>query len=454
MLRVVEFRPRHPGRRVRAQRRWPAFHQRGRKSRQPAQYVQSYVVSEYAWLKVGVSAGDRNPFLATFYLNGVPVGEAIAQPMETKYACLKVPIGAVRFARRQAGGGPPVPSDNVIEMHPFPGTGIVVGPCMGYESCGGDAGVLSLSFEAVSPIVMVHGIRAGPDTFDQFVGPFRSARFPYKAVRVGSGEIPTVGEGLLRQRVGEVATEFGAKHVHIIAHSKGGLWSRAFITDTSRIPSNSTVSVMSLSTLTTPHQGSVVADGVMTGHLRLGSLADGLALLNWDNIRDLPVGLMAGYNREPRNRLPDTMSVDGAVNKLICNTYSADANLNHNINSFGYGTIEANEGEGFFLQGGLLYAYLQQWKRVDTTTDAQGRTRLQAIPNARPYPLNDMMLTLESAQYAPRCQHVVLLQPVVDGATFSMSFANNHTTVKNAANALVLLWTVDLRTESVLRIRE
>ena len=53
-----------------------------------------------------------------------------------------------------------------------------------------------------------------------------------------------------------LAAEFGAKHAHLVAHSKGGLDVREFLAST--IPPN--FGVLSLTTLSTPHHGSVGAD--------------------------------------------------------------------------------------------------------------------------------------------------------------------------------------------------
>src|SRR5204862_2296448 len=62
--------------------------------------------------------------------------------------------------------------------------------------------------------------------------------------------------GLLATLVSAKAKEFGARHGHIIAHSKGGLDTRDFLART--IPAN--FGVLSLITLSTPHHGSVGAD--------------------------------------------------------------------------------------------------------------------------------------------------------------------------------------------------
>jgi hypothetical protein len=65
----------------------------------------------------------------------------------------------------------------------------------------------------------------------------------------------------LKQYFRDGAAEFGAKGIHVIAHSKGGLDTRAFLAyHAKELKEESGIHVLSLSTLTTPHHGSVLAD--------------------------------------------------------------------------------------------------------------------------------------------------------------------------------------------------
>ena len=64
--------------------------------------------------------------------------------------------------------------------------------------------------------------------------------------------------GQLKQRVEEALVQTGASKVHIIAHSMGGLDSRRMIVDLGMADK-----VASLTTIGTPHRGTILADHVL-----------------------------------------------------------------------------------------------------------------------------------------------------------------------------------------------
>jgi triacylglycerol lipase len=71
-----------------------------------------------------------------------------------------------------------------------------------------------------------------------------------------NGETDSNGQALARL-IGFLRDEYGVMRLHIVGHSDGGLWSRSAITQDDAY---SGVEVLSLTTLGTPHTGSLVAD--------------------------------------------------------------------------------------------------------------------------------------------------------------------------------------------------
>jgi hypothetical protein len=65
--------------------------------------------------------------------------------------------------------------------------------------------------------------------------------------------------GTLTKPIPDAAAEFGSDAIHIVGHSKGGLWTRAFLEDS--LPSLSKpLRIISVTTVDTPHPGSINAD--------------------------------------------------------------------------------------------------------------------------------------------------------------------------------------------------
>src|SRR5262249_58080376 len=109
--------------------------------------------------------------------------------------------------------------------------------------------------DALAPVIMVHGNGQGDDgnggrfwdgsvldsqdangVWSRLQMPqnvtdsFKAAYIPYdNSISMPSNPIATHGR-LLAQLVPAKAAEFGAKHVHLICHSKGGLDLRDFLT--------------------------------------------------------------------------------------------------------------------------------------------------------------------------------------------------------------------------------
>lgn len=122
---------------------------------------------------------------------------------------------------------------------------------------------LSAEFEVAAPYVLAHGISADESTWEEGSAPgvMRAldergvlyTRFSLGTGQSGNGRVAT-NAAELQTRIQAWLDEHKADRVHVIAHSKGGLDTQGL---QARAPK---FKLLSLSTLSTPHRGSVAAD--------------------------------------------------------------------------------------------------------------------------------------------------------------------------------------------------
>lgn len=169
-----------------------------------------------------------------------------------------VDIGLVRFATR-IPNSTPIPGVNIVRIEGNSGQIISIFNQTENDGIFGTA-FATLEFSSMAPIVLVHGIQTGPwwwgphpSTVDpclvkphhaQFDGGFNfiqtlqtaAAPFVCKAVQIqgedsdGSGDASISDGGRqLTAILDQISAEFGTNHLHFIAHSKGGFWTRAVL---------------------------------------------------------------------------------------------------------------------------------------------------------------------------------------------------------------------------------
>jgi len=165
----------------------------------------------------------------------------------------------------------------------------------------------------------------------------------------------------LRARVNEVLQATGAQKVHIIAHSMGGLDARHMIID-----KGMTDKVASLTTIGTPHRGTVLADHVIDhgGFL----LQEGLRpVINLDGFQDLRTGPCAEFNRRAEH--------EEATNAVVYQTYSSFEELHMVFAPLVPSWIFIREQEG--RNDGLVSVTSQAWKRELIANDGRRKTVVQ-----------------------------------------------------------------------------
>ncbi len=120
---------------------------------------------------------------------------------------------------------------------------------------------VAIEFDASYPFVLAHGISADASTWDSTVSPGVLATMDQSGVLYTRFSTPdpdgsvAANSGFLKGQIQNFLDTVKADKVNIIAHSKGGLDSQAVAK-----LSPPAFEVLSLSTLSTPHRGSVVAD--------------------------------------------------------------------------------------------------------------------------------------------------------------------------------------------------
>ena len=164
-----------------------------------------------------------------------------------------VPVEYIKFPSSRPTTGKPTAVDNEIRIDID-----TANAATGRESWCTDIDWAELKFDAMAPLLFVHGIAAQKDTWEPAItGYLNSNLIPYERINlVANGAVDTNGKLLSTQALLE-ANRFGAKHAHLVVHSKGGLDSREYL---SKYYDPKSLTILSLATLDTPHWGSVHAD--------------------------------------------------------------------------------------------------------------------------------------------------------------------------------------------------
>jgi pimeloyl-ACP methyl ester carboxylesterase len=299
---------------------------------------------------------------------------------------------------------------------------------------------VAIEFEATPPYILQHGISANESTWEGAAAQGVIAaleergvlftRFSLGAAASGNGSV-AANATELNTRITDFLKPLKGDKVHIIAHSKGGLDSQALQA------MGPEFQIVSLSTLSTPHLGSVAAD--------LSLIQKQEADDKVNNGTD-PNGFAASYvgtwtfGQGPQlpglrdlSTYAATAALTSGLRNNISNTFTmgADADLN------GDNDLTTNESAGLF-PGVAHYAAERAWLVLRdfssapmTLTTVPGylwgtRTVLTYTTNVAPQPQpNDIVVTLNSANPGY-------------GTPLGNSAAN-HSTVKTGVNVNTIL---------------
>ncbi len=262
----------------------------------PSAAVANGIVSQFAYLQVLVEATLGIPGVGGTQIrvvfNGTevftpkpsdayypPNNGFIGYPSGPPLTCFQIPISLVRFATRVSGGAPQ-PGVNSIKI--FADNPNATETC---DDCSLFTGAGTLSFDAMAPIVLVHGWRGGPWNWESptanprvcpsdpknssnggpdFVQALKDANAPFDcSIKIDPQATTDEGAAELFNKLPAILSSFGTRHLHLIAHSKGGLFSREFLQKNAESDPTAQIGVISLTTLETPHHGSVLSDTVV-----------------------------------------------------------------------------------------------------------------------------------------------------------------------------------------------
>ncbi len=417
-----------------------------------------------------------SPIFDSIEVNGCPAGQLTSEQNRTVKNKLKVPVSCLKFGVYQGNGNPPTPGKNKIRI-----TGRIQADKNGQPDCGNDARdpfirSIYLEIKALHPVFLIHGIDTDISTWSDrgFINTFREKFVPqqmlFQQTATGpllsgagwpmfpDGEIPRTGR-LVANSIQRAAAEYGANRVHLVSHSKGGLWSRHFMTDALR------VGVYSLTTLDTPHRGSMAASVAEAD--RLGLRATLESGLSWEHIvaaiarnnasqRDLTPTAVWDYSLRRKGKLPRKIKIAGEETKVRYWAHAGDANLNYNVDSSNYGIIECGSGPAdecdFEPRGTLGFYFPPKMYRVfetisDVWTVTVNGKRQVAVLRAAPPVLNDFAVPLSSMTPDPT------LDSAFSGLNSPTYWKKNHRTIKDTSVAFAVRTALTVYLEQELESR-
>lgn len=281
---------------------------------------------------------------------------------------------------------------------------------------------VQFEIRAVRPLILVHGIAASPSTFSRLDNALESAGIPYeREIQLGKDASILRNATMLRDDyLDDIAKSFGVSALHAVGHSKGGLDLRGLLRFNS-----SGVDIRSLHTISTPHQGSVLASISVANRSNpdvTSADPDVEAYLELDDAVNLPViGTQGPRGAGLRDLQVLSMVQFNSANPTVpvpLYTYGADADLNDDD------VITFDEMERFLTicwippipvldrqrecerRGTLLYSILRDVSNVVAirrTRGAFGIEWTQLLEARTPSPqLNDLAVTDTSSRFGGR----------------------------------------------------
>lgn len=165
----------------------------------------------------------------------------------------------------------------------------------------------------------------------------------------------------LKSRINEILAAEGVDRVHIIAHSMGGLDARHMIVDMQMADK-----VASLTTIGSPHLGTILADHVLDegGVFLIAALRQ---IVNLEGFQDLRVTVCEQFNRRAED--------EEARNGVFYQTYASSEELKLVFLPLVPSWIFIQEHEG--RNDGLVSFRTQQWKKELTANDASRKPIMQ-----------------------------------------------------------------------------
>jgi len=413
--------------------------------------IDNGVISEYAELVMPAydidSSADTNPETDKVYFNGHEIGQLTGVNNAWERNRFLIPIQYVKFPAKP--GSVTVEheerlQDNFASNQP---EYIATSPADVENEIsididttyGGWCAAIDwaqLQFKAMAPLLLIHGTGANPKAAWQelpgVVNFLKSEGIPFEhniQLRP-NGHIAANG-AQLRLIVDAEAKAFGATKVHLVAHSKGGVDSRSYIKNNYN-PTAGT-KVLSLHTLSTPHNGTVIADVVVArrdpeGGSAFSTDSELAQFLASDALQVIAGNVQEslGQQRSISADRPaiDELRVNAMGNFNISNPYTSDVKLytygtdaDANLN----GAIEASETRAYFPSvvpdraasylGNLSHNILSHVTNVNITRNVGAIGPLKGLQTIKPIRVeeaqfNDLLVTDKSSQLPGQRKHI------------------------------------------------
>lgn len=185
--------------------------------------------------------------------NGETVGNLEGVNNDWYLNSFEIDVHKVKFAAAGTGGGEPTGGVNEIRID------IDTANSGEYWCTSVDWG--NASFKAMSPVILIHGNGSNPGFFDRmgFTAELHARHIPYDFINLGAPNFIENNGWEINKQIQSLVRTLGVKSVHIVAHSKGGLDTREYLAKFQGIHQK-TFKILSFTTLSTPHNGSVLAD--------------------------------------------------------------------------------------------------------------------------------------------------------------------------------------------------
>ncbi len=461
----------------------------------PQKLIDAGIVSKDVMLimetfDVDSSGGGQGvqPELDRITVNGIEYGFLKGQDNQWVQNAVPIPISKIKFAKMGIDGSEPAPGINEIQID-------IDTANSGEEWCTSiDWG--NVRFKAMSPIILIHGNGSDGCFFDRqkLTVPFDEKGIVYdRSIQLNpnedstnpcpslkgpgtliTGSISTNGKKL-DTLIPKIARQLGARNIHLIAHSKGGLDAREYLANYQPFH-DADFKILSLTTLGTPHNGSVLADislASITAFEDPNILADGVDLEGFpgwtetstflvnflgvdEGRKDLRTFKAAEFNR---NNLP-------YLNRGIAfHAIGGDADINESLDIDSFAEYEKLETENrslrVFVPGALarriVNSMYQNLRLNRTVIFGQIVERCSEIrpgivicrdilivkPDPNPLPLkNDTLVTIPSALGENSFQLLTSHSRTFDG-----SGGRNHSNIANEeVGNIIIPWLIELDT--------
>jgi len=406
---------------------------------------------------------DVQPERDRVWFNGEEIGFLSGETDTWKMNSFQIDIRKVRFAARASAGAFVVPASNHVTID------IDVANADQDWCTSIDWG--ALSFRAASPVILVHGNNSDGGFFERqgFVAELTARGLIVdNSITMPTDTVASHG-WLLNTQIPAIAKSLGATSVHLVAHSKGGLDVREYLA-MYQPDHDKDFNVLSYTTLSTPHNGSALADLVVQRDAAVESLAErefvGFptfteTILNKtpradDGMTNLTTAFTASLN---------TSTLFAISPATVFNTVAADADINGN------GTIDRSPDEYREMRDeskdlreldasafgerktrlamNVMYEILRTTEsvglRIERRSGMLGTTTVAVVtanPTAQPLG-NDLLVSIPSGQGEGS-----IAARVANTHLFTGSDGRNHSSVANggvAATVADWLFDIDLK---------